>query len=220
MMKDVEIKITKYTDVSFLRLANSFCSGKDSKMSLARAYRLGHSPIRTQKFRIEVHNLYLMTASQLVRSHVGLQFYQGTQRTDKGARDFRDVCKRIAGDMIDAFRSDNPMMLAEITDRILSLPDEFGRYSKVSLMGDFNAESFLNMCHKRLCFKASAETKWLWEKIVEKMKDVDPDLAKHCVPQCVFRGSICPEVPCCGFIERPEGKNALMAYKTLFSVHA
>lgn len=46
----MEVKVKKLTDVALLRKANSFTTGKGSVMTLEKAYKLGHSPIRTQLF--------------------------------------------------------------------------------------------------------------------------------------------------------------------------
>jgi hypothetical protein len=61
-----------------------------------------------------------------------------------------------------------------------------------------NAEAILNMAKKRLCFKASIETRDVVLAIKEEIRKVDPDLAYYMVPNCVFRGGICPEPKPCG----------------------
>ena len=90
------VSVTKLTDVELLQEANSSTTGHDSNMTLERAYRYGHSPIRTQQFWIVCKDIPLFVASQLVRSHVGVQFYQRSKRTDRGGADFAERCKRIA----------------------------------------------------------------------------------------------------------------------------
>lgn len=92
----MKVEITKLTDVKLLQRANSFTTGRDSHMTLAQAYRAGHSPIRTQLFWVECTDIPLFVASQLVRSHVGAQFFQRSKRTDRGGEDFNDVCRNLA----------------------------------------------------------------------------------------------------------------------------
>lgn len=69
----MNIKVHKLTDIDSLHRANSFTSGNESKMSLATAYKLGHSTIRTQWFEIEMTDIPLFVASQLVRQTQGVQ---------------------------------------------------------------------------------------------------------------------------------------------------
>jgi len=61
-----------------------------------------------------------------------------------------------------------------------------------------NAEAILNIAKKRLCYKASPETREVVLVIKEEIRKVDPDLAYYMVPNCVFRGGICPEQKPCG----------------------
>ena len=56
----IEVKAKKLTDVELLRRANSFTTRKESEMTLKKAYKLGHSPIRTQMFWVEIVQLVLM----------------------------------------------------------------------------------------------------------------------------------------------------------------
>jgi hypothetical protein len=57
-----------------------------------------------------------------------------------------------------------------------------------------NAQAILNISKARLCLKASKETRQAWEMFVEELGGVSPELASLCVPHCVYRGGICPEV--------------------------
>lgn len=95
----MHVTIKKLTDVKLLQCANSFTTGRDSHMTLARAYRHGHSPIRTQLFWVECREIPLFVASQLVRSHVGVQFFQLSKRPDRGGSDLSSVCATLADDI-------------------------------------------------------------------------------------------------------------------------
>lgn len=43
---------------------------------------------------------------------------------------------------------------------------------------DGNFQSFINISRKRFCNCASFETRFVWSRIIEKVKEVEPELAK------------------------------------------
>lgn len=216
------IKVTKLTDVNLLRLANSFTSGKESKMSLAKAYAYRHSPIRTQIFTIELEEIPLFVASQLIRSHVGVQWFQRSKRTDRGGEDFCRIChthyciinaqcdnlEESIGSPIysndDETICDALNNLRSTAEAMIDLPEKFDRYAPTDLLCVINADAIINMSHKRLCSKASRETREIWEQVVNEIRNIDPDLANHCVPQCVYCG-FCSEPKGCGWIKSQIG---------------
>lgn len=61
-----------------------------------------------------------------------------------------------------------------------------------------NAEALINMARRRLCFQASPETREVMKMIKEAIREIDPDLACIMVPNCVYRGGLCPEPKPCG----------------------
>lgn len=211
----MEIKVEKLTDLSLLQKANSFTTGRDSKMDLAKAYKLGHSPIRTQLFWIEMRDIPLFVASHLVRSHVGIQCFQLSMRPDRGGEDFRDVCNTIVNE-IQLNGCGSCHGNREILDAIESLPERFDRYTPTDLACIINAEAIINMSHKRLCAKASAETREIWEKIVEEIRKCDQDLANYCVKPCVHCG-FCREAKPCGFTKTDIYQILREDYLKLFS---
>lgn len=222
----MNITVTKLTDIELLHKANSFTTGKESHMSLAKAYALGHSPIRTQVFWIELTDIPLFVASQLVRSHVGVQFFQRSKRTDRGGTDFNDVCRNLAFNVNTAWiTKDAPEkidtarvagILSELAEEIEQLPDCFDRYAPTDLAFIINAEAIINMSRKRLCAKASTETREIWTAVVAEIAKVDPDLSKHCVKSCVSRG-LCSEPKSCGFIKSDLYRRQRANYKLLFT---
>ena len=217
------VSVKKLTDVELLQEANSSTTGHDSNMTLERAYRYGHSPIRTQQFWIVCKDIPLFVASQLVRSHVGVQFYQRSKRTDRGGADFTERCKRIADKLNEIGIYDgetgingswyNKRIAASVREEILELPNEFDRYAPTDLSFIINAEALINMAHKRLCSKASLETRKLMGMIKHEIEEVDPALAKHLVPMCVYRGGICSEPKSCGYTDQGKGYGELMEFK-------
>jgi len=72
------------------------------------------------------------------------------------------------------------------------------RYTLVNHRFIANAESILHIARRRLCFKASEETHETVKFMKEKIREIDPDLAHYMVPNCVYRGGICPEPKACG----------------------
>lgn len=73
-----------------------------------------------------------------------------------------------------------------------------GRYTLVNHRFIANAEALLNMARRRLCFQAAAETREAMLQIKEAIRQVDSDLAHYMVPNCIYRGGICPEPKPCG----------------------
>lgn len=212
----MKIKVEKYTGIDALHTANSYTTGHESKMSLRKAYSLMHSPIRTQRFYVYMEDIPLFCASQFVRSTQGVQWYQRTKRTDRGGEDFRAICEDIAHDTELAYDNSLFNVLREQTSAIRQLHDKFDRFAPTSLMGDMNAEAIINMSKKRLCAKASKETREIWEAVITELAKVDPDLARFCVKPCIFNGGICREYKSCGFIKTSLFQNLLNQYKQLF----
>lgn len=224
---DMKIKLEKLTDISLLHKANSFTTGKTSKMSLSDCYKSLHSNCRTQLFWIEMRDIPLFCASQFVRSKVGVEWYQRSKRTDRGGADFREVCKigiekiNHANEMIDYCCPDDPpyMHIGEAMDYaedcFKTLPNRFDRYAPTDLACLINAEAIINMSHKRLCAKASKETREIWIKVISELAKVDPCLIEHCLPPCVASG-LCREPKSCGFTNSDLYKQQRESYLRIF----
>lgn len=194
----MEISVKKLTDLDLLHRANEFTTGHESKMSLKRAYFYGHSPIRTQIFWVEMKDIPLFVASQLVRQHVGVQFFQRSKRVDRGGENFAEVCNNLAQIIKDHVTNED--ILLQCAEKIkTALPLRFDRYAPTDLACIINAEALINMAHKRLCSKASKETREVVEALRDKIAEVDPALAQMMVRPCVANGLICHEPKSCGF---------------------
>lgn len=211
----MNIKVRKLTDADLLREANGFTTGHESHMSLAMAYRTAHSPIRTQLFWIEMRDIPLFVASQFVRSHVGVQFFQRSRRTDRGGADFRNVCKSIACELMEAGDNGDWDAIPKIADKVDALPEQFDRYAPTDLAFIINAEAIMNMSAKRLCSKASKETREIWQQTLDLIEEADPDLVKFCKRPCVLSG-VCRESKSCGFMASEEYIAQRRFYKALF----
>lgn len=66
------------------------------------------------------------------------------------------------------------------------------------ILFDINPEAILNMSKKRCCRLASPETQYIWWRILDELKKVDPILVELCGPECIIQG-FCPEMMSCGF---------------------
>ncbi len=222
----MNIKVTKLTNVDLLRKANSFTTGKESGMSLKTAYRTLHSPARTQLFTIEFEDIPLFVASQLVRSKVGVEWWQRSKRTDRGGASFQNECDALTDTLETQIEniedSSFPYIREAVLDNIRDsveiikeLPERFDRYAPTDLMCMINAEAIINMSRKRLCTKASKETREIWQKVCELIEECDPDLYPHLVKPCVATG-VCREHKSCGYIKTMAFSREREEYKSLF----
>lgn len=78
-----------------------------------------------------------------------------------------------------------------------------------------NAQSIINISRKRLCFKASTETRLMWKEFMCELQSIDPILAEKSVPECVYRG-FCPEEDCCGYANTEKYKERLHEYRRVY----
>lgn len=93
-----------------------------------------------------------------------------------------------------------PFVSTQRDDRIdyITTRDERKQGELVNMNIDLNAMAFINVSKKRLCGQAHREARYVWHKVLEELKKVDSELAKKCVPSCIYRG-FCPEHKSCGF---------------------
>lgn len=63
-----------------------------------------------------------------------------------------------------------------------------------------NAQEIIAISRVRLCTKAEKETRRIWGEVVSQLKDIEPELAAACVPNCIYRGH-CPEIQSCGMAD-------------------
>ena len=214
----MNIKVRKLISVELLREANSFTTNKESKMSLQTAYRLKHSPIRTQIFWIEMREIPLFVASQFVRSHVGIQCFQLSKRTDRGGASLVEDCVGwVEGlERVESGQNEDVMeMISLVKEEFKTLPERFDRYAPTDLAMLINAEAIMSMSAKRLCAKASKETREIWQKTLELIEEVDPDLVKFCKKPCVLSG-VCRESKSCGYMASESYLTERRLYKNLF----
>lgn len=63
-----------------------------------------------------------------------------------------------------------------------------------------NAQEIINISKVRLCNKAEFKTRSIWNKVIEELRKIEPELANACVPTCFYRG-FCPEFKSCGLAD-------------------
>lgn len=211
---NMKVEVQKLTDINLLQEFAGFTTGKECKMSLATAYRNMHSIIRTQLFVVKMTDIPQFVASQLVRQTQGVTWCMRSKRADRGGRNFKRECEQIAEGLWEAFESRDVIEISgRLADVAEYLPRNFDRNAPTDLIGLMNAEALMNMAHKRLCTKASLETIAVVGAIRDQVRKADPDLADHMVPQCIYRGGICPESKPCGICNEI---NSLTKFKTLY----
>lgn len=62
-----------------------------------------------------------------------------------------------------------------------------------------NAEELMNISHKRLCYKASEETRDVVRKICDEVVRTNPEFDGLLVPNCVWHNGVCMEFSPCGY---------------------
>ena len=86
-------------------------------------------------------------------------------------------------------------------DRTGTPDEQSNRLTPTNISMHVNAQALINMARKRLCSKASKETRKVMEVIKEAIRVLDPALAEVMVTECVYRNH-CPEEKSCGYFER------------------
>lgn len=81
--------------------------------------------------------------------------------------------------------------------------DKINRLTPINHGMLINAQELVNIARKRLCNKTHKKTIEAVRMIRDKVAEVDPDLAKYMVPECVYRKG-CHEPRTCGWYK--EGK--------------
>ena len=72
----------------------------------------------------------------------------------------------------------------------------------VTMRVTLNAEALLTLANKRLCMKASPETREVVQRMCVLAERVMPELKGLLVPMCEYHGGICDEIMGCGRYEK------------------
>ncbi|MBQ5627768.1 MAG: FAD-dependent thymidylate synthase, partial [Bacteroidaceae bacterium] len=84
------------------------------------------------------------------------------------------------------------------TDRTGIPRDILPQAAPVDFTGEANCQHLIDTMRKRLCRKASDETRYYAEDLKTAIHEVQPELADVLCPSCVYRAG-CPEVQPCGW---------------------
>ena len=127
---------------------------------------------------------------------------------------FEDIKQWVTVHLIRHWLGFIPFVHSQREDRRdLGVPrDELPQGALNDMDFSVNAQAMINISRKRLCNKASPETKDAWQKVVNAIGEIDPIMAEKCVPNCVYRG-FCPEMESCGFVNSPKFKEMLEKYR-------
>lgn len=68
----------------------------------------------------------------------------------------------------------------------------------VTMRVTLNAEALLNLANKRLCMKASPETRAVVQAMCSLAEEKMPELKGLLVPMCEYHGGVCYEIQPCG----------------------
>lgn len=164
-----------------------------------------HSPIRLLEYDFTIEDIRQWVTVHLVRHHEGCEKFVHTQRQDINAEienitsEIIRICKE-EGLLREGWRERDYMFQGEGNDMDMTC----------------NAQAFMNISRKRLCYGcASEETRFAWQLVIKALKEVDPILAEKCVPECVYRG-FCSEVDrCCGYVNTEGYKKRLETYRSV-----
>ena len=92
--------------------------------------------------------------------------------------------------------------------------DELPQGSPNDMMMSCNAQALINISRKRLCNRASPETREAWTLVKKGVEDIDPVMASKMVPECLYRG-FCPEfMGSCGYCNTEKYKKDLEKYRS------
>lgn len=163
-----------------------------------------HSPIRLLEYDFTISDIRQWVTVHLVRHHEGCEKFVHTQR-----QDINDEIEHITKIIIDIFTREG-LLKDGWRER-----DYLFQGQPNDMDMTCNAQAFINISRKRLCFGCpSPETRMAWEIVIEKLREIDPILAEKCVPECVYRG-FCPESRrCCGYVNSDAYKIRLEKYRS------
>lgn len=79
-----------------------------------------------------------------------------------------------------------------------SSKEEPGRWTPVNHVMILNGKHLIDMARYRECDKAHNESRALMQAIHREVTRIEPDLSLFMVPNCFYRGGLCPENKPCG----------------------
>lgn len=164
-----------------------------------------HSPIRLLEYDFTIEDIRQWVTVHLVRHHEGCEKFVHTQR-----QDINKEIENITGEIIRICKEEG-LLRQGWRERDYMFQGEGNDMDMTC-----NAQAFMNISRKRLCYGcASEETRFAWHLVINALKKIDPILAEKCVPECVYRG-FCPETDkCCGYVNTEGYKRKLEEYRKI-----
>lgn len=164
-----------------------------------------HSPIRLLEYDFTIEDIRQWVTVHLVRHHEGCEKFVHTQR-----QDINKEIENITGEIIRICKEEG-LLRQGWRERDYMFQGEGNDMDMTC-----NAQAFMNISRKRLCYGcASEETRFAWQLVINTLKEIDPILAEKCVPECVYRG-FCPEADkCCGYVNAEGYKKRLETYRRI-----
>lgn len=164
-----------------------------------------HSPIRLLEYDFTIEDIRQWVTVHLVRHHEGCEKFVHTQR-----QDINKEIENITGEIIRICKEEG-LLRQGWRERDYMFQGEGNDMDMTC-----NAQAFMNISRKRLCYGcASEETRYAWQLVINALKEIDPILAEKCVPECVYRG-FCPETDrCCGYVNTEGYKRRLEEYRKI-----
>jgi hypothetical protein len=164
-----------------------------------------HSPIRLLEYDFTIEDIRQWVTVHLVRHHEGCEKFVHTQR-----QDINKEIENITGEIIRICKEEG-LLRQGWRERDYMFQGEGNDMDMTC-----NAQAFMNISRKRLCYGcASEETRFAWQLVINALKEIDPILAEKCVPECVYRG-FCPETDrCCGYVNTEGYKRRLEEYRKI-----
>lgn len=91
--------------------------------------------------------------------------------------------------------------------------DDAPQSTLINHEAEANAQAIINISRKRLCLgNPMPETREAWKVFIESFKDIEPELYRCCVKDCVYRGW-CYEYKSCGYHKTDKFQEELKYYR-------
>ena len=102
------------------------------------------------------------------------------------------------------------------TDRTGVNRDDLPQNAPVNHASEADAQALINISRRRLCYCASPETREAWQEVKNKVSEVELELGKSMVKECVYRNGYCPEFKSCGYVHTKAFLEELREYQKGF----
>lgn len=190
----VRVDVKKLTDWSEVLDAARFTVNKSdlgkepSDVFKTKIITAEHSPIRSLIFEITLYNIPTWVSQHIARHDA------------------------FAGHNVREGASDTHYVATQRSDRTGVDRSGLSQEESVDHRILLNAQDLITISRKRLCNCASPETRFVWQKVKEEIRKIEPELASRMVRECVYRG-FCPEMKPCGFNRTQDYNDELFNYR-------